>query len=77
MRVLTVALSLIVERERDILAVKPVLYWSVEALLEMEGQRFTAKVLPFYGKIAVISNTSDGAWPVTRRLHELLSEPAS
>jgi CubicO group peptidase (beta-lactamase class C family) len=25
----------------------------------------------------VISNTSDGAWPVTRRLHELLSEPAA
>src|SRR5690348_5449594 len=43
-RVQTVALRLIVEREREIRAFKPVEYWSIEALLEKDGQRFTAKL---------------------------------
>jgi DNA topoisomerase-1 len=43
-RVQTVALRLIVERERDIRAFKPQEYWSISALLEMEGQRFGAKL---------------------------------
>src|ERR1043165_9556605 len=42
-RVQTVALRLIVEREREIRAFKPVEYWSIEALLEKAGQQFTAK----------------------------------
>ena len=41
-RVQTVALRLIVEREREIRAFKPVEYWTVEALLEKAGQRFRA-----------------------------------
>ena len=41
-RVQTVALRLIVERERDIRAFNPVEYWSIEALLDKAGQRFTA-----------------------------------
>src|SRR5260221_6846049 len=41
-RVQTVALRLIVEREREIKAFKPQEYWTIEALLEQAGQRFTA-----------------------------------
>jgi DNA topoisomerase-1 len=43
-RVQTVALRLIVEREREIRAFKPVEYWTIEALLDKAGQRFTAKL---------------------------------
>lgn len=43
-RVQTVALRLIVERERAIRAFVPVEYWTVEALLEKEGQQFSARL---------------------------------
>lgn len=43
-RVQTVALRLIVERERDIRAFKPQEYWSIAAQMEKEGQRFVAKL---------------------------------
>lgn len=43
-RVQTVALRLLVERERDIRAFKPQEYWSVAATMEKGGQRFTAKL---------------------------------
>jgi DNA topoisomerase I len=43
-RVQTVALRLIVEREREIRAFKPHEYWSIEALLEKDGSRFTARL---------------------------------
>src|ERR671914_1336843 len=43
-RVQSVAVRLIVEREREIRAFTPVEYWSIEALLEKEGQPFTAKL---------------------------------
>jgi DNA topoisomerase-1 len=43
-RVQTVALRLIVEREREIRAFKPVEYWTIEAVLEKDGQQFTAKL---------------------------------
>ena len=55
-RVQTVALRLIVERERDIRAFKPVEYWTVEALLEKDAQQFTAKLHHIDGKKAEISN---------------------
>jgi len=55
-RVQTVALRLIVERERDIRAFNPVEYWSVEALLEKSGQQFTAKLHQIDGKKAEIPN---------------------
>jgi len=55
-RVQTVALRLLVEREREIRAFKPVEYWTVEALLEEEGQQFTAKLHLLDGKKPVISN---------------------
>src|SRR5437762_1416067 len=55
-RVHTVALRLIVEREREIRAFKPVEYWTVEALLEKDKQQFTAKLHHIDGKKAEIPN---------------------
>ena len=49
-RVQTVALRLIVEREREIRAFKPVEYWSIEALLEKDQQRFLARLHLVDGK---------------------------
>jgi DNA topoisomerase-1 len=58
-RVQTVALRLIVEREREIRAFKPVEYWTVEALLEKAKQRFTAKLHQIDGKKAEIHNEAE------------------
>src|SRR5690349_17811559 len=55
-RVQTVALRLIVEREREIRAFKPEEYWSIEALLEQDGQQFTAKLHHVDGKKIEIPN---------------------
>ena len=49
-RVQTVALRMLVEREREIRAFRPVEYWTVEALLDHEGQQFTAKLHHVDGK---------------------------
>ncbi len=43
-RVQTVALRLLVEREREIKAFKQVEYWTIQALLEKAGQEFIAKL---------------------------------
>jgi DNA topoisomerase-1 len=58
-RVQTVALRLIVEREREIRAFKPTEYWTVEALLEKDGQQFTAKLHQIDGKKAEIHNEAE------------------
>jgi DNA topoisomerase-1 len=58
-RVQTVALRLIVEREREIRAFKPVEYWTIEALLEKDGQQFTAKLHHIDGKKAEIHNEAE------------------
>src|SRR5579884_2259664 len=58
-RVQTVALRLIVEREREIRAFKPVEYWTIEALLEKAGQQFTAKLHQIDGKKPEINNEAD------------------
>jgi DNA topoisomerase I len=56
-RVQTVALRLIVEREREIRAFKPTEYWSIEATLEKAGHpTFTAKLHQIDGKKASIPN---------------------
>jgi DNA topoisomerase-1 len=60
-RVQTVALRLLVEREREIRAFKPVEYWTVEALLEKDKQQFTAKLHLLDGKKPVISNEAEAA----------------
>src|SRR3954469_3258941 len=58
-RVQTVALRLLVEREREIRAFKPVEYWTVEALLEKDKQQFTAKLHLLDGKKPVINNETE------------------
>ena len=58
-RVQTVALRLIVEREREIRAFKPVEYWNIEALLEKDNQQFTATLHHIDGKKAEISNQAE------------------
>ena len=55
-RVQTVALRLIVEREREIRAFKPVEYWTIEALLSHDEQEFTAKLRQIDGKKPEIGN---------------------
>jgi DNA topoisomerase-1 len=55
-RVQTVALRLIVEREREIRAFKPTEYWTIEALLAKGDQQFTAKLHHIDGKKAEIPN---------------------
>ena len=59
-RVQSVALRLIVEREREVLAFKPVEYWSIEAALEsrVESQesRFVANLIEQNGKKLEINN---------------------
>jgi DNA topoisomerase-1 len=55
-RVQTVALRLLVEREREIKAFKPVEYWTVEAILEKEGREFVAKLHHIDDKKATIPN---------------------
>ncbi len=57
-RVQTVALRLIVEREREIRAFKPTEYWSVAAQLEKDGQRFNAKLHAVDDKKVEIGNAS-------------------
>ena len=58
-RVQTVALRLIVEREREIRAFRPVEYWTIEAQLDKEGQRFTAKLHHVDGKKPEIGKDAD------------------
>ncbi|MEP6691204.1 MAG: type I DNA topoisomerase, partial [Gemmatimonadaceae bacterium] len=55
-RVQTVALRLIVERERDIRAFRPVEYWTVEAVMEKDGQQFSSRLHQIDGKKPEISN---------------------
>jgi DNA topoisomerase-1 len=58
-RVQTVALRLLVEREREIRAFVPVEYWTVAAALEHEGQRFTARLHQMDGKKPEIGTEAD------------------
>ena len=61
-RVQTVAVRLIVEREREIAAFKPVEYWTLEALLHPErraGDSFRAKFVGIGGESARVPNGQD------------------
>ncbi|URD61423.1 type I DNA topoisomerase [Sphingomonas sp. KRR8] len=49
-RVQSVALRLIVDREREIELFKPQEYWSIAAQLEQDGQSFTARLVGLDGK---------------------------
>jgi DNA topoisomerase I len=48
-RVQSVALRLVVDREREIELFKAQEYWSVEALMESDGQEFLARLIRFKG----------------------------
>jgi DNA topoisomerase-1 len=61
-RVQTVAVRLIVEREREIGAFKPVEYWTLEAVLYPEREKaktFTAKFIGVDGEPARVANGAD------------------
>ncbi|HUQ82336.1 MAG TPA: type I DNA topoisomerase [Gemmatimonadaceae bacterium] len=58
-RVQTVALRLIVEREREIRAFRAVEYWTIEAQMDKAGQRFTAKLHHVDGKKPEIGKDAD------------------
>jgi DNA topoisomerase I len=58
-RVQTVALRLLVEREREIRAFKPVEYWTIQAQMEEHGQEFTAKLHHIDGKKPTIGNEAE------------------
>jgi DNA topoisomerase-1 len=60
-RVQTVALRLLVEREREIRAFRPVEYWTIAADLAKDDQRFTAKLHHIEGKKAEIGREADAA----------------
>lgn len=66
-RVQTVALRLLVEREREIRAFKPLEYWTIAATLEHEGQAFTAKLHHIDGKKPEIS-TETAAQAIVREV---------
>jgi DNA topoisomerase I len=58
-RVQTVALRLIVERERDIRAFVPQEYWSIEALLAKDGQTFEASLAKVDGHKPQLHSAED------------------
>ena len=60
-RVQSVAVKLIVDREREIAAFKAKEYWSIEAELTKEGakKKFSAKLSSFEGKTPVLSSKED------------------
>ncbi len=60
-RVQTVALRLIVEREREINAFQPVEYWNIDAVLAPAGskQEFTARMVGVEGQSARVFNGKD------------------
>jgi DNA topoisomerase I len=58
-RVQTVALRLIVEREREIRAFRPQEYWSIEALLAKDGQTFEAALAKVDGHKPQLHSAED------------------
>ena len=58
-RVQTVALRLIVEREREIRAFKPQEYWTIEALCEGKGQTFEASLVKVDGHKPQLHNEAE------------------
>ncbi|MEP6781037.1 MAG: DNA topoisomerase, partial [Gemmatimonadaceae bacterium] len=71
-RVQTVALRMIVEREREIRAFTPVEYWSISADLQKGAQAFVAKLHQIDGKKAEIHNKeeADGILDALKRFKQ-------
>jgi DNA topoisomerase-1 len=74
-RVQTVALRLIVERERDIKAFKPQEYWSIRARLEKDAQSFEARLHEIDEKKVELHNEA-AAGAVVRDVQRLAREIA-
>ncbi|QSH41288.1 type I DNA topoisomerase [Lentisphaerota bacterium ZTH] len=60
-RVQTVALRLVVEREREILDFKPEEYWTFSLILEADGKKFEVKLFKINGNKFKIDNEQDAA----------------
>ena len=58
-RVQSVALKIIVEREKEIKAFQPVEYWSVKALFNEQKQEFEAELTKIKKKKAVVNNKEE------------------
>ena len=58
-RVQSVALNLIVEREKEIQAFKSEEYWTIDALVEKENKKFKASLSKINGKKVKISNEQE------------------
>jgi DNA topoisomerase-1 len=75
-RVQTVALRLIVEREREIKAFKPVEYWTIDADLKTsvkDENAFTARFVGIDGESAKVDTVSGNALPDERITKEVLA----
>ncbi len=74
-RVQTVALRLIVERERAIQAFKPVEYWTLDADLSTgkKEERFTARFTGIDGKRAEVDTVSGAALPDEKSMQAVLA----
>ena len=73
-RVQTVALRLIVEREREIKAFNPVEYWTLDADLKTEAQNaFTARFVGIDGESAKVDTVSGNALPNERAMKEVVA----
>ncbi len=62
-RVQTVAVRLIVEREREIKAFRPVEYWPIDAVLQAQGGLFTARFTGIDGQRAYVATVSAPSVP--------------
>ena len=75
-RVQTVALRLIVEREREIKAFKPVEYWTIDADLKTSAKDdtvFTARFVGIDGETAKVDTVSGNALPDERITKDVLA----
>jgi DNA topoisomerase-1 len=74
-RVQTVALRLIVEREREIQAFNPVEYWTLDAKLApaKEGSEFTARFLGIDGEKAVVETVDAPSLPNKERMDAVVA----
>jgi DNA topoisomerase-1 len=68
-RVQTVALRILVEREKEIEAFKPEPYWTVKGLFEARGERFEAELVRIDGKKAERLNKEQMKKANQRRAH--------
>src|SRR5271155_486792 len=76
-RVQTVAVRLIVEREREIGAFKPVEYWTLDAQLHPQGrtpESFTARLVGIDGKRATVETVNTPSLPDGVSSKEAVSE---